>query len=259
MALQCLQRAKDLIAKDDEASLKYACLELRFCIEYIIYLYLQTYIQEVPDETIKKWTPKQIINVLCEADPNADKNHKVFIGKQDVQGIPAKTMKYLGEEHRFSLEWANTRHNALGNFLHAPTLSQIENHKLPTKEKILKKANEVVAEVDKILSSQIFNVNFGVFCEFVCTCCNTKIKCRDKSVSQERGIVCPNSKCQAVYNIVSEQNNKVDFKLREEEIMCPSCGKPNFIGSYLVTYGNLFPCAHCGEKSEIQYAIVPLC
>ncbi len=258
IALQCLQRAKDLIVKDDEISAKYACLELRFCIEYITYSQLQTYIQEVPDETVKKWTPKQIISVLREADPNADKNHKISIGKQDAKGITAKTMKYLGEEQRFSLEWANTRHNALGNFLHAPTLSQIENYESPTKEKILKKANEVVAEIDKILSSPIFNVNFGVFYEFVCTFCNTKIKCRNKSISKELGIVCTSSRCKAVYDIVSEQNDDVVFKLREMEIICPSCDKSNFVGSHLIAYGNSFPCVHCGGKAEIQYALVPL-
>jgi|GEM_PF-1419494 len=48
IALQWLRCAKDLIVKDDEVSVKYVCLELGFCIEYITYSVLQTCIQEAP-------------------------------------------------------------------------------------------------------------------------------------------------------------------------------------------------------------------
>ena len=169
-AQHCLQRAKDLIDRDDEASAKHACLELRFCIEYITYSQLQVYLKEVPDDTVRKWTPKQIISVLLEVDPDADKSGTLFFGKEFAYGIPAEKMEFFGEDRRFSLDWAD-KHNALGNFLHAPTLHQIEKGEFSTKEKILKKARQVANEIDHILSSPIFNVNFGNFYKFNCNFC----------------------------------------------------------------------------------------
>lgn len=254
-ALHCLQRAKDLIGQDDEISAKYACLELRFCIEYITYSQLQIYLKEAPNDIVKKWTPKQIISVLLDVDPDADKSGTVYFGKQEALGTPAEKMELFGEDRRFSLAWANTRHNALGNFLHAPTLYQIETSQFSTKEKILKKANEVVSELDQILSSPIFNVSFGNFYEFDCVYCKTKIKCRDKSINKEKGIICTNSNCKAVHDIISEQDNNFTVKVRQTEYKCPSCNTLNYVGSHLIDYGAVLECSSCGVKAEIQYAL----
>jgi len=139
LAIKCLESAKSLITKDDDESLKYASLELRFCIEYITYSQLLIYLNEVPNETFKKWTPKSIISDLITVDPDADKSVLIFGGIEDKKGIHASKMHFLGEDRRFSLKWANKQHNALGNFLHAPTLQQIEKGEAPTKDKIIHK------------------------------------------------------------------------------------------------------------------------
>jgi hypothetical protein len=116
-AHQCLQRAKEFMARNDEASARHACLELRFCIEYITYDQLQTYLKEVPDDTVIKWTPKQIISALLEVDPHADKSATIAIGVEETYGVPAKEMRLLGEDRRFSLKWANSRHSLPDSFL----------------------------------------------------------------------------------------------------------------------------------------------
>ncbi|MDO9424021.1 MAG: hypothetical protein Q7T40_07505 [Methylobacter sp.] len=97
VALHCLHRAKDLIAQDDEISAKYACLELRFCIEYITYSQLQIYLKEVPNDTVKKWTPKQIINavrrMICRVDSplgNPPQLRKTVIG---VVSLPQRLIE----------------------------------------------------------------------------------------------------------------------------------------------------------------------
>jgi len=167
-------------------------------------------------------------------------------------------MEFFGEDRRFSLDWANTQHNALGNFLHAPTLHQIEKGEFSTKEKILKKARQVANEIDHILSSPIFNVNFGNFYKFNCNFCKTEIKCRAENINKERGIICPNSKCKAVHDIVSEQDNNFTVKVRETEYKCHKCGRTNFIGSHLKNYGNVFSCVSCGANAQIQYTLCPL-
>lgn len=172
-ARECVSRAKDLIAHGDEASARHACLELRFAIEYITYDQLESYLKEVLNDALKKWTPKQVISELLEVDPQADQSVTVAVGLEHTFGVSPspEEMQLLGEDRRFSLRWANKNHNVLGNFLHAPTMYQIESGVSQTSASIIKKATQVSEECEKILNSPVFNVNFGQFFEFKCTDC----------------------------------------------------------------------------------------
>lgn len=188
-ARECVSRARDLIARGDELSARYACLELRFAIEYITYDQLESYMKEVPNDALKKWTPKQVISELLEVDPHADKSKTVAVGLDHTYGvIPSPDeMQLLGEDRRFSLDWANKNHNALGNFLHAPTMHQIELGVIPTVASIIQKTTQVADECEKILSSPVFKVNFGRFFEVKCIDCGTHIKRRVGSFTKEQG------------------------------------------------------------------------
>lgn len=189
-ARERLVQAKALIAKGDEDSIRYACLELRLAIEYISYQLLQAYLEEVPDEAMRKWTPRQVIEQMREVDPSADNSSMLAVGIEETYGVPSKEMSAMGEDRRFSLKWANSNHNALGNFLHSPTLYQLETGQAPSIEKMLKKASEITDTIQHILDAPLFNVNFGLFFEFECHCGNL-IKRRDGSFKKEDGIKCP--------------------------------------------------------------------
>jgi hypothetical protein len=67
-------RALNLAAGGELESLRYASLELRLCIECLIYDRLQAYLPEVSHAAIKKWTPKQVMAELLAADPKADRS-----------------------------------------------------------------------------------------------------------------------------------------------------------------------------------------
>lgn len=71
-AKDALERAKALIASDEEARVRQGCLELRFCIEYLILDRFRGYQEYIDDEAAKKWTPKRVIDELLENDPYAD-------------------------------------------------------------------------------------------------------------------------------------------------------------------------------------------
>jgi hypothetical protein len=249
-----------LLANGDEASVRYACLELRFGIEYVTYDQLLTYLAEVPDDTVKKWTPKQIIDSLLEVDPNADQSVAVAVGLEETAGIPAAQVESLGQERRFSLKWANTNHNALGNFLHAPTIEQLEAGRSLALTTMVKKAEEVVAMLEAILTSPVFRVNFGVFYDFVCEDCGTKIKRRSGGFKPEQGIVCPKRDCQAAYDVVSEDGPEVRLSLRRSRFNCPSCKATNSVGTHRVQDGAVVACAGCGAEARIErrFHLVPL-
>ena len=258
-ARECLSQAKKLLNAGDKVSLRYACLELRFCIEYIAYDQMEAYLAEVPDDAVKKWTPKQIISEMLEVDPQADQSATIAIGLEEIPGTPAKNMKIVGEDRRFTMKWANSSHNALGNFLHAPTLDQIDSGQQPTPSTIAKKAKEIVGVLDHILASPISRVNMGIFYNFKCEC-GASIKRRSGSFTKEQGIVCPNSKCRAIYDVVSDNGEIVSFCVRSHKFDCPECAAPNHICDHHIKPGNIVTCGACGDRKVIkqQFVLAPL-
>lgn len=137
MARECVARAKTLLANGDEPSARYACLELRSAIEYLTYNLVQVYKDELPYEMLKKWQPKELLVEMRKVDPHADCSSQLFFGPEVVPGEPPpdEGWKSLGEEHRFSMEWATKNHNALGSYLHASTIDRVHNNFLAKAEK----------------------------------------------------------------------------------------------------------------------------
>jgi len=249
----CLDRARSLLAHADESSIRYVCLELRFAIEYLVYQNLQAYLEEVDNAALQKWTPKQVINEMLEIDPLADKSAGIACGIEEVYGMGSKDMRFIGEDRRFSVKWANSNHNALGNFLHAPTLFQINSGNVPTLEKMTVKIQEIVGVIEKILSSPVFNVNFGQFYSFKCDC-GRNIKRRIGSFKLEDGIKCPS--CGAVWDIVSEDETVDHVKFLERRIIyrCFACGLENTIGVNKIREGERLIC-QCGAESIVVLAL----
>lgn len=255
LASECVTRARELVARGDEASVRHACLELRFAIEYITYSQLQIYRDELPNDALKKWTPKQVISEMLEVDPLADYSIVLSVGPEASDSVPPLSFhsgewKLLGEDRRFSMKWANKNHNALGNFLHAPTMHQIESGGAPTAAAIIKKATEVANECEKILNSSLSNINFGQFFEFECEDCKTQIRKRKGSFTQEEGVVCP--KCRATYDIESAEGNNVICSLRKATYTCRPCGAENGVGVHRVVDGEILECEKCGKKATIK-------
>jgi len=254
-ARQCVSRAKKLLSRGEEAAVRYACLELRFAIEYITYSQLQAYMKEVSDDALKKWTPKQVISEMLEVDPCADKSRSLAVGLEKTYGVPPPPgeVQSLGEDRRFSMNWANKSYNALGNFLHAPTMHQMESGGGPSVSTMTEKATLVADECEKILNSSVFNVNLGTFLEFDCIDCGTHVRRRIGSVTQDQGIVCPNSKCQAVYDFEIGEHGRVKFHLRQSNYTCQACGTINWLGIHRLATGTVLECANdnCRQRATI--------
>jgi hypothetical protein len=255
-ARECVSRARELLARGDEPSARHACLELRFAIEYITYEQLQAYMREVSNDALKKWTPKQVISEMLEVDPHADQSRTIAFGLEHTYGVPPPPEEFhlLGQDRRFSMKWANRNHNALGNFLHAPTMHQIESGGAPTAAAITEKATEVANECELILNSPVFNVNFGQFFEFECKDCSTQIRRRAGSFTPEQGVVCP--KCRAAYNVESAEGGEVRFYLRKSKYTCRACGAENWVGTHRVAHGAILECEKCGRKATIEQRFV---
>jgi hypothetical protein len=119
----CLDRAKTLFTQRTEAALRYACLELRCCIESIAYEKLQTYAKRLPAAVLETWQPPQAFKALLEFEPLADQDFTLRFCEENAAGQPTGAWKSLGTHKTFQLSWLRKMYNALGNHLHVPTPS----------------------------------------------------------------------------------------------------------------------------------------
>jgi hypothetical protein len=246
-ARQCLDRAKAQAL--NPSSFRYACLELRFCIEFLVIGRLQAYLDEVGDEALRKWTPKDIINEILTVDPHGDKSVSVSLGIHLPSGLPIGELKPLGEDRRFNMKWANKSYNTLGNFLHAPTLEQLEAGKDPEVTVVEKRVGAIIEELDAVLASPIYNVNFGNFFQLKCECCGTDIKRRADSIPKS-GVMCPNRACRAIYDVKKIESG-FSYVIKTVHWYC-TCGhgiyfphnRPGLLNS-------VFDCQGCGKTFQI--------
>jgi hypothetical protein len=256
-AREHLEAARQLFASNDIAQLRYACLELRMCIEALAYDRLQAHLKEVSHAIMKKWTPRKVMEELLAADPSADKSSAIYFGLEEEYGVPAKQIHFLGVDNMFTMKWANAAHNALGSFLHVPTLAQVEQKKEPSEETIRKKIYELIPELDQIFSSTVFNVNFGEFHTLTCEC-GFEIARRKEVVRDPKGVIC--ASCGAIYDYAEGDDGSGRFQMRKINYDCFICRTKIYVKRHQIRSGRIINCAACGAKSKVEqvYRIIGL-
>ncbi|MDQ2861249.1 MAG: hypothetical protein M3T55_11110 [Pseudomonadota bacterium] len=195
---------------------------------------------------------------LLSVDPYADKTAKIYFGIEETPGVPAKEMHYLGEDKRFSAKWANKAHNALGYFLHEPTISQHEKGLDKSEEAARIKAAEVLIELEGILSATLFNVNFGTFMTVECEC-GFQIKRKMTFLKEGNLVACASCGRQYTYEL-SDADKTCKFQFMQIPYKCFSCGKEAFIDAHAIEDLPVVVCTYCEAKAKIDvaYQIHPL-
>lgn len=84
---ECLKRAKQLLDEGSYDSLIYASLELRQCIESIIYEKLDAYKKYVPGVVFQKWQPNHALKTLLYFEPDAEQSMKLAIAPESSPGV----------------------------------------------------------------------------------------------------------------------------------------------------------------------------
>src|SRR6202043_2148532 len=100
-AMQHLQKAKALLASGGDDELRYAALEMRYCIEHLFYRLIPLYEQDLPDSVPRKWKPAEIIDMLVDIDPGVEHPQTISFGFESAPGVPADKMYVLGRQTGF--------------------------------------------------------------------------------------------------------------------------------------------------------------
>ena len=168
----CLERAKSLLAEETEDKYRYACLELRQCIESIAYAKLKTYKKVVPEDQYYEWHPKRVFDFLLEMEPKADKNYHLNIYKEDSDGNPKKQV--FSDDHKtISFKEINKNYNKLGYYLHTPTLAKLSDYS-SLSTKLHAYIEELISKLEPIVNCT-FDSRLGETVHFPCMRCGHAI------------------------------------------------------------------------------------
>lgn len=255
-ARNALASAKSELASDEDQRLKYAALELRMAIESVTYDRATAYKSEFPPHEYETWQPKKVMLVLLEIDSSADTDSSLSFGIEPSPGQTPEVMKYLGAEVVFNLQTIKKHYDALGSYLHAPSLKQINSGKHPDYRKMRTRCEEIASVLERVLSSPVFNSTFGMFSSFDCCECNVRIRRRIPRDSDSFAVDC--FECLASYTLTRTSAGEIRMDLHQHEIVCANtdCDHPAVLLHREMVNGRFWVCKKCDGRNEIRLGIV---
>jgi len=246
----CLERARDLLSTAGDGCLRYACLELRFCIEAIVYAKLDVYSSYVPAAIFEKWQPNHAMKMLLQFEPEAGEDFTLYVSPESEPGIPTGNWTCLGQHNALKLSWLNRNYNKLGSYLHVKMGNKEVRETSEELSAIRKDIEAILSEVERAVNSDIVGATLAPRIQFKCQACE-EISLVNIEVLRKAGRApCISPQCGAEY-VASEDETGWGFKLAMTSFKCLKCERTSFLENQHVDVGKRFRCKHCGEVHRI--------
>lgn len=253
LAMQALERAKELIARDDEQALLYASVELRRCVEHICYEKLRRHLRNIPESKLKGWQPRKVIETIKELDnPDIEKSYTLAIAVGDAQGRP--TEPPVGWTYNsITGKRAGKIWQKLSSYLHVPLPHGREGPD-PARMKnfLLEAAADLEGPAKNLFEGHIATVN-----SFRCARCNDDVVRNATLLTDGDIVTCTNKMC-GMHYVIEKTANGITAKPHQTRLKCAWCGADNFIDTHelekleLTTSAKPYTCAGCGMKHLVQ-------
>jgi hypothetical protein len=245
----CLGRARRLLASDDSAALRYACLELRLCMEAVTYEKLRAYASRLPADVLSRWQPPQAVAALLELEGGADEEYTIAIGlrRDGVTG----PMEVIGEHRTFATAWLRKHYHKLGSFLHVPNVKERERRSEPIALQDLREyLEDIVRECERVMQSSITSALAPVV-EFTCQLCRRKNIANGESARSRGRASCLQLGCEAEHSVSEGEHGSLYFRLAGSIFPCQECGHEQLIPAKFLTEGHEFGCEDCGRRHKL--------
>lgn len=257
LSRESVSRARAELASGDRARLRFAALELRMAIEAVTYERAQSYREEIPQSEYRTWQPKKVMQLLTDIEPNADKGSSLAFGIEDVPGVAAKEVTSLGAEKVFGLRAIKDHYDALGSYLHMPTLKQLEEAGEPDPEKLRSRCLAIIDLLDDVLASPVFNINFGTFSSIACMNpdCGKTVRRRIPLGETLLTVAC--LACAMDYEVSVGPNGECLWRPILEDVQCPSeaCEQVFKVSPGELIPGRRLECQSCRRRFQIGLAL----
>jgi transcription elongation factor Elf1 len=241
----CLERAKTLMAAGDAASLRYACLELRFCMEAVTYDKLRAYATRLPPSVLSIWQPPQAVKALLELEGEADDEYIVAIGRT---GSP-QPMQVMGEHRTFAARWLRRHYNKLGSYLHAPNRNAPNQNEVDPQQ-LRSYLESVIEECERVVESSLTLtlVPTGII-EYDCQLCGHKTVANKEGAKRRGRVSC--LQCEAEHLVFVAEDQRLCLELSGWWFLCEACKHQRLVPSKHLVPDHEFACDECGCRHKL--------
>lgn len=261
-AREALERAKSEIASNDDIRLRYGALELREALEALVYDKALAIEEYLPPELHETWQPRKVLSALLDIDPTLQMKSSVSFGLEETPGVPppSEKMTHLGSEQPITLSDLREHYDALGSYLHTPTISQLRINSTIDYSRLRERCIQLITTIDSILASSVFNVTLGLVatlnkCEN--DACNLPVRKRIPPGVSKLDAKCFG--CGMEYVIEAQGNNQTLWRPQKVEVACAhsDCGQKATLMRHDIKPGAHWTCKACKRKNKLALGVVP--
>lgn len=257
LARESLARAKVELSSENLDRVRYAALNLRDALEALTYDRARAYESEIPPDKFKNiWQPQKLMAVLVDIDPSIGRTSTFAFARQDGPGKPARReeMKVLGTDHVLSLKDLKDHYNALGSFLHMPSLDQMASGKGFDPGKMRVKCVAIIEIIEKVLSSRTWNSKFGMI--------STLEQCMNEECKKPIARRVPAGRdafdaecfeCGSEYELSREPGDEILWTPKVVDVSCETegCQGKAVLWKHQIRFGHRWKCRACGVDHEL--------
>jgi len=224
-------------------------------MEAITYDRALAYKDEFPPDEYMTWQPKKVLSVLLEIDSNADQDSSLAIGIEEEYGNTSKHMNSLGSETVLNMRTIKKHYDALGSFLHTPSMKKMRSGEKLNYEKIRKRCVDIYEYLELVLSSPVFNITIGNFAIHECVECGFKI--RKRLPMNSASVVANCFNCRASYTIEDIGENQVKWSPHQHVVGCANaeCDQTIAMWKHEMEPGAYWVCEGCGGENHFSLCV----
>lgn len=254
-ARHALRRANEELGTGDDERLKYAALELRMSMESLVYDRALAYKEEFPPTEYETWQPRKVMAIMLEIDPTADKDSSLAFGIEPSPGVTPELMQGLGTERVLNMATIKRHYDALGSYLHVPTIKQRKNGVPVDPTKLRTRCEAIARYLADVLASPVWNAILGVFASIDCVNCGHPI--RKRFPRDQEFVEAKCLECGATYRVTGAGDQKVHFEPDQVGIRCANvdCKTSIFPWRSEIEDGVGWICDVCGGRNEIRLMV----
>ncbi len=243
---EIISRAKALIEENTDDSLVYAALELRQCIEAIVYEKLKGYKKYVPGVVFSKWQPHHALKTLLYFEPDAEESAILRVAPESSPGVRSGPFETIGFHRALSVAWLSKNYNKLGSYLHV----QREKSTHSKTKELSEYLSQVHTKLTEIAKNTIISIAIAERIEFKCVACKKNTLANAQSVDKSGQAICIHPECAALHTITRE-NDHWKIKLVGARFVCSNCKTENSVPLTDIHIGMTCKCVECHEEHVI--------
>ena len=240
-AIANAKNARRLLARGDQDSLRYAALETRMAIEELFYALIPYYKEELPQDLLRRWQPRHIIDALLACNPMVEQYHQIVMRSKDNGKVI-----FAGHQTPATRELLKRYYQKLGSYLHASV-----DGKTRDETRMRQFLESALTRIDEHCRQTTVIHNGGLYFQHSCVC-GRMIKRNFFAVGFRPVVQCPDEKCSAIYDVKIIKGGSL-WRLRHIEFKCSKCRVKTPVGTHVIEVGRSFQCIGCGVIYDVTY------